>query len=157
MSVPSTLSLPGKKFQVFAWLLTSLLLVSAGCTVTLISAYDPEIDASATKLQKGMDTFLTLLDTQAGSPEARYEQRKAFYPQYLVNLRSVLLRAQSHPKNTLTEKQLTLMINNLTQLEFIHQTGPLDPAVISTMRDLFNQGWKAIMTLELAKKRGEES
>jgi hypothetical protein len=136
-------------------ILVALLVALVGCQVTLISTYDPEIDKASTALQKEMDAYLTELQTTPDEAQADYEHKKGFYDDYLVSLRSVLVRAQSHPKNHITEKQLELMISNLESLRLAHQSGPLDAATLSTTRDLFNQSWRAIITLELAKKRGD--
>jgi hypothetical protein len=125
-----------------------------GCAVRLISDYDREIDRAATRLQREMDTFLTRLEVASGTPAAGYAPHAGFYPDYLVALRSVLVRAQSHPQNRITEEQLLLMIDSLEQLRLAHEAGPLDPAAIRAARNLFNQAWRAIITVELAKKRG---
>jgi hypothetical protein len=138
-----------------AVVLSVALALLAGCQITLVSAYDPEIDHAATTLQKKMDGYLTELQANLGTAAAQYEQNKPFYEEYMVDLRSVMIRAESHPDNTLTVKQLKLMMDNLDQLRTLHQAGPLSTEVIDTTRDLFNQGWRAIITLELAKRRGE--
>jgi HME family heavy-metal exporter len=44
---------------------------------------------------------------------------------------------------------------SLEDLRTMHQAGPIDDDVLKTTRDLFNQSWKAIITLEMAKKRGQ--
>ena len=134
----------------------ALLVVAAawGCSVRLISDYDREIDRAATRLQREMDGFLTRLEVDAGTPAAEYSANAKFYPEYLVDLRSVQVRAQSQPRNRITEEQLALMIDSLEQLRRLHAAGPLDPGAIRTARNLFNQAWRAIITVELAKKRG---
>jgi hypothetical protein len=122
--------------------------------VALIASYDEQIDQSATALQKRMDAFLTSLSEKGTGPQAKYEANKEFYAEYGVDLRSLLIRAQSWPKNKLTEDQLTLMLANLEQLKIAHADAPLSAEAIKTFRDLFNQGWRVILTLELAKKVG---
>jgi hypothetical protein len=102
-----------------------------------------------------MDSFLTTLEIHAGSAEAEYARHEQFYADYQVELRSVLVRARSHPKNTITEQQLSLMINSLEELRAAHVDAPLDPEAVRVYRDLFMQAWQAIITLEVAKKRGE--
>jgi hypothetical protein len=126
-----------------------------GCAVRLISDYDREIDRAATRLQREMDAFLTRLELAVGTPAAGYAPHAGFYPDYLVELRSVLVRAQSHPHNRITEEQIVLMIDSLEQLRAAHEAGPLDPGAIRAARNLFNQAWRAIITVELAKKRGD--
>jgi hypothetical protein len=129
--------------------------VTSGCAIRLISNYDEQIDKGATDLQKEVDSFLTDLETKAGTPEASYDVAKPFYPRYLVDLRALRVRAHAQPKNELTEKQLDLMMDSVEQLRRQHQAGPLVKAVIDVNRDLFSQAWGAIVKLELAKKRGE--
>lgn len=139
--------------------LTALALVAVpqvACSrVMLISSYDEQIDQSASVLQKRMDAFLTMLAENAGTPAASYETNKLFYTDYAVDLRSLTIRAQSWPKNGLTEKQLALMSANLEELRKAHESAPLTAEAVPTFRDLFNEGWRAIIALELAKKRGE--
>lgn len=144
---------PAFRFRWSPWVLVGLLLGLVGCQVTLISSYDPEIDRAATSLQKKMDAFLTGLETHAGQSQATYAWTAAFYDDYLVELRSVRIRAQSHEKNEITTKQLTLMMDNLQQLRLAHEAGSLAPPTIQATRELFNQGWQAIIALEIAKRR----
>lgn len=135
--------------------LAILILLLVGCSeVRLISSYDQEIDKTATVLQKKMDAFLTKLDSKAGTNEAKYDQNEVFYDDYLVELRSLLIRAQSQPENSITEFQIGLMINSLNQLRILHEAGPISSNTVSTTRNLFAQAWLAIITLEQAKKRG---
>lgn len=131
-----------------------LLTLLLGCSLTLVSPYDPQIDRTATTLQKQMDAFLTgLREEDPGEAVPNSAASRLFFDAYAVELRSVLIRAESHPKNQATERQLRLMIDNLEQLRVVDQSGPIDDAAIDTFRDLFNQGWRAIITLEVAKKR----
>jgi hypothetical protein len=150
-----TLRTYSRHLRLYAGLLACLCLpvTLATCSrLLLIAPYDEQIDQSATALQRRMDAFLTTLAEKGIGQEARYEANKEFYAQYGVDLRSLLIRAQSWPKNNLTENQLNLMLNNLEQLRTAHADAPLSAEAITTFRDLFNQGWRAILTLELAKK-----
>ena len=142
------------RFRWCIWILPCLVLGLAGCHVTLISSYDPEMDRVATSLQKKMDAFLTRLEIHAGESQANYSWDQAFYQDYLVELRSARLRAQSDDTNEFTAKQLTLMMDNLEQLRLAHEAGPLPLPTIQATRDLFNQSWQAIIGREMAKRRG---
>ena len=136
------------------WFLACLLLGLWGCQITLISPYDPEMDKSATTLQKKMDTFLTSLETRAGLPQAAYSWNAAFYDEYLIELRSLHLRAQSQPENEETAKHLQLMMDNFRQLRLAHEASPLALPTLEATRDLFNQGWQAIIAVEMARRQG---
>ena len=142
------------RFRWSPWILGCLLLGLVGCHVTLISSYDPEMDRAATSLQKKMDAFLTRLEIHAGESQAHYSWDQVFYQDYLVELRSLRLRAQSDNTNEFTAKQLTLMMDNFEQLRLAHEAGPLPIPTIQATRDLFNQGWQAIIAQEIAKRRG---
>jgi hypothetical protein len=142
----------------FLWLrclFACLLLGLTDCQVTLISPYDPEMDKAATALQKKMDAFLTNLETHAGLPQVDYTWNIPFYDDYLVELRSLHLRAQSQPKNEEITKQLKLMMDNLRQLRLAHEAGSLAFPTIQALRGLFNQGWQAIISVEIARRQGE--
>jgi hypothetical protein len=137
------------------FLSAALAFVLSACSVTLISHYDEQIDQAATALQKEMDAHLTNLEAASG-PDATFDSNKQFYQDYLVGLRAVELRASTHPQNRQSLGQYSLMLDNLEDLRGTHETeGTLSAAYISTVRELFNQGWRAIITLEVAKKRGE--
>jgi len=142
------------RFRWCLWVFPCLILGLIGCHVTLISSYDPEMDRAATVLQKKMDAFLTGLEMHAGESQATYSWDPAFYQDYLVELRSARLRAESDDTNEFTAKQLTLMMDNLEQLRLAHEAGPLPLPTIQATRDLFNQGWQAIIAREMAKRRG---
>ncbi|MDH3504100.1 MAG: hypothetical protein OEM58_06180 [Nitrospirota bacterium] len=153
--VPDLMTIPSAfRFRYGTWVLACLMLGLVGCHVTLISSYDPEMDRAATSLQKKMDAFLTGLETHAGQSQANYSWDRAFYYNYLVELRSLRLRAQSDASHAFTAKQLTLMMDNLEQLRLAHEAGPLALPTIQATRDLFNQGWQAIIAKEIAKRRG---
>ena len=137
------------------WVLACLLTGLLGCQVTLISSYDPEMDKAATTLQKKMDAFLTNLETHPGLPQADYTWNMPFYVDYLIELRSLHLRAQSQTENEETAKQLKLMMDNLRQLRLAHEAGPLALPTVQATRDLFNQAWQAIIAVEIARRLGE--
>lgn len=137
------------------FLSVALAFVLSACSVTLISSYDEQIDRAATALQKQMDAHLTKLEAASGT-DVTFDSNKQFYQDYLVDLRAVELRASTHPENQQSLGQYGLMLDNLEDLRSTHETeGTLSAAYIGTLRELFNQGWRAIITLEVAKKRGE--
>jgi len=128
------------------------LLVFAGCATTLIAGYDEHVESAVLELQPAMDKFLT---GAAMAPEdATFVSCKRFYADYAIKVRTTLMWARSHPKNEETVQQLELMLENVEALRSAHESAPLDPEACVVFRDLFNQGWTAILTLEMAKKRG---
>lgn len=129
---------------------------AAGCvTVRLVGAYDEKIDQAATQLQKQMDTHLTRLENlPAGDPGLGYAPNRQFYLDYGVELRALETRAAGLPKNAITVQQIDLMESNLESLRRTHETqNTLNAAAVQQYRELFNTAWRAILALELAKKR----
>lgn len=153
--LPDVMTLHAFRLRWVLWALAYVLPGLVGCQVMLISSYDPEIDRAATSLQKKMDAFLTRLEAHAGQSQANYSWDPAFYHDYLVELRSVRLRAQSDDTNEGMARQLILMMDNLEQLRLAHEAGPLTIDTIQATRDLFNQSWQDIIAKEMAKRRGE--
>lgn len=146
-------------FSLFGAGVTPLLLalscattLTTGCTIRLIADYDEEIDAAATSLQKQMDAFLTEIAASTGA-EATHAHHARFYQEYAVEVRSVRIRAASHPKNAISITQYDRMLDSLQELEAAHRDGPIGPEVAAQFRSLFNQAWGAIIALEVAKKR----
>lgn len=129
--------------------------LSACAGVRYIALYDGEIERSATELAKGMDRFLLELRDASGTVRSGYPPHEAFYREYEVELRSLVRRARSHPRNDQTTDQLLLLLDSLEALRTVHEAGPLPDEQIEVTRDLFNQSWQAVLTLEMAKKRGE--
>jgi hypothetical protein len=133
----------------------ALVLGLAACTVTLISHYDEVFDRSATALQRQLDAHLTrLLASGAGSDSTTYAFNVPFYNQYEIDLRSLLVRARSLPRNGPTSTQLEALIASVAELRREHQANTrLGAAYLETSRGLLNQAWQAVLALELAKKR----
>jgi len=134
-------------------LLLAALGVAACTSVRLISNYDPIVDQSVTALQKDIDTFLTRLENP-DPPE--FGESNEFYIQVQVDLRAVQVRASAQPKNQLIIDQLELVEKNLEILTTIHEEGLEDPQEIELMRDAFQTQFRAILKLEMAKRRGEK-
>lgn len=132
--------------------LVALLLV-LGCGATRVAPYEEHVEAAVVELQPALDRFLTEAALDPGS--ASYAHAAGFYTGCALRLRTTLMWARSHPHNDETVEQLELMLENLESLRAAHESGPLDPAACRVFRDMFNTGWTAILTLELAKKRGD--
>lgn len=128
---------------------------TACVTVKLVGEYDQQIDQTATRLQKRMDTFLTTLENLPnGDPDRQYAPNKKFYLEYGVDLRAIETRATSLRKNSITVQQVQLMESSLEQLRGTHAAqDDLSAAALDEYRKLFNTAWTAILSFELAKRR----
>ena len=156
---------------VITWILSILLLFSAGCSVRLIAEYDENIDKGVTALQKKTEAFLTQLQTNLisasllkdGTKEKNslmkkvaYEAHADFYRDFLVDLRVLKVRADSYAGNELTVKQFDALEEILNAQKIVHESGLETAEDISDMRSAFTRGFKGILKLEIAKKRGKE-
>ena len=132
--------------------IAAVILVSVtGCTVTLVSDYDEQTDQSVTKLQKELETFFVTIEGQTVE-ECKLENHEKFYADAKVSLSAIELRAKAIPKNDITEKQVALLADSFNDLEEIHATSCPNADLL---RGSFNQAFLAILTFEIAKKRGE--
>ena len=74
-----------------------------------------------------------------------------------MDVRAVELRASTHPKNQPSLAQYRLMRDNLELLRSTHERErTLSTGFIAQTRELFNMAWKAIIALEVEKKRARE-
>jgi hypothetical protein len=136
-------------------LLMALAAASASCApVRLISDYDPGTDEALTRLHRDLEGLLLSLEETAGTPEGAYGAYAADYRRLRVDLRSLRLRAESRERNELQVEQLEAVEENLGRLERAHGEG-LRAEEVELFRRGFHQQLRAILTLELAKRRGE--
>jgi hypothetical protein len=145
-----------RRFPVLVLVLCAALFSSTACApVRLVAEYDERIDQESTRLQRAMDEFLTRAEhSPSGDATRTYSYNAPFYVSYAVDLRALKARATALQSNSVTVQQLGLMESNLERLRSLHQSqNTLSSGAIPTFRDLFNSGWTAILTFELAKKR----
>ena len=137
------------------FLLPLSVLILSSCTVTLISRYDEVTDKACTELHQKVTGFLLKMES-AASPEIPYKLNVSFYQDTKLTLESILLRAESIDKNEKTVEQVKLLQGSIENLRKIHEESDLlKPIVIQASRTAINAQFKSILTLELAKKRGE--
>ncbi len=136
-------------------LLPLLVAVAAGCSVKLISDYDPGTDQAVTELHRDVESLLTSLEDAVGSEKASPERYGERYEKILANVRSLRVRAGSRPKNELQVRQLAAVEEQVGLLRRAHGEG-LAAEDIELFRRGFEQSFQAILKLELAKQRGEK-
>lgn len=156
-----------------AWLIFgSLWIAASGCTeVRLIAEYDEAIDDGITSLQTKTEDHLSILEQKMIRMEslkngsAEKEKLKAetsfaaseeFYRQFRVELRVLQARADSYTGNELTVKQMAALDDILKAQEEIHRRGFHSADDVVDMRAAFTRGFKGILKLEIAKKRGKD-
>jgi len=130
----------------------------AACAVALISAYDEPTERAVTGLQVSVDSFLINLAHDPQAPGCTYEKHKAFYTRTLTSVSGLEVRNRARPLNEQTADQIELLDSSLVLLERLHKVkgdaACMSAAEIEPLRRNFNSSFTAILTLELAKKRG---
>ncbi len=133
-------------------LLLTVVGASACSSIRLISDYDPIVDEAVTALQKDVDTFLTRLDD---TEPPTVEEATTVFDELQVDLRAIQVRASAQTKNELIIQQLDLVADNVELLAEAYLEGIEDPQEIELFRNTFQTQFRAILKLELAKRRGE--
>lgn len=138
--------------------LFSVMVLGVGCaSIKLISDYDKKTDEAITVLQRKFETFFVEIEGRVGSDEALYVNSTEFYQQIKIDISAIQLRARALPENEITEKQISILRENVLILEEFHKEGIRSTEAIQPARDDFNRALSNILKLELAKMRGEGS
>lgn len=141
------------------------------CSVRLIAEYDEAIDQGITALQRKMEDHLSKLEKRMAriellkegaqekerlKKEVSYEASEEFYREFYVDLRVLKARADSYVGNELTTKQMDALEEIAKAQEDIHKRGFQTADDVTDMRTAFTRGFKGILKLEIAKKRGKQ-
>lgn len=143
-------------------LLSFLILVSvlfSSCHVMLISQYDEVTDKTVTQMQKDVSRFFIDIKRKVSSDtlraKAAYENYIEFYENLKVELSSLSIRASAIPKNEIVADQITILRDNIENLEKLHKMGFNYEEELIPPENAFNSAFTAIIKLQLALKRGE--
>jgi outer membrane murein-binding lipoprotein Lpp len=144
----------------FATLCVSAVAISSvalsGCTVTLVSAYDPVTDQTATDLQAKVDTFLLKMAGLAGTPAGNYANNQAFYDELSGSIDALHSRAEAIPQNSITVTQVRELKATVDDLRALHKrSDALRPELVGPSKAALDAEFKAIIAFEDAKKRGK--
>lgn len=148
-----------------------LFLALAGCTtVRLVSDYDEVTDKSLTEIQKKTDDFMENLSKHHGTSATSLDSNKEFYEEIERDLRILSFRVGAVPNN----KQTIELVENLkvgilgdpsnptgTSLKELHQLqknrdNGIPETTLRIAQRIINQLFTAALSLEIAKKRGED-
>jgi len=133
--------------------------VLAGCaTVRLVGDYDEQIDKGTTALHRAFETFLVRLESSAARPSdtvAAHAENRQFYADARVAISGLRLRADAMERNSLTVRAFDKLAANLAAFEGMHKAGITKAEIAGLIRPGFNAQFTAILTFELAKRRGE--
>jgi hypothetical protein len=110
-------------------LIVCLGVIVGGCTkIQLISKYDDQTDAAATKLQREFSDFFVKIASAANPSERSYRNNIAFYRTAAVDFAALQVRASAIYKNRITRNQIDLTQTNFAYLLLLHKgcvSGPL--------------------------------
>jgi len=145
-----------------AWGVASALALVSCAGIRLVSDYDVTTDQQVTALQRAVDDTLVALKG-ATAPGCFYVSHVQFYQTTRSAVQSLRLRNEARgPKNTQTTSELGELSTALQAFEQLHQnaSGGTPPACMAADRiELDRSGinaiFRAILTLELAKKRND--
>lgn len=140
-----------KNKHLLSFLLTAFLFVSGCSTIKLVGDYDEKIDIGITSLQKSTEAHMLAIEES----KADYASTKEYYEKAKVEVSSLRVRADATERNSLTVRMLDKLLNNIKRLELAHKDGISPEEVKELFRGGFNSQFTAILTFELAKKRGE--
>lgn len=136
-----------------ALLLIVVSTVVAGCTVRYIADYDEQVELGITGLHEQVE--LVLIRVEADGDASAYSEYVEQYQAIRLALAALELRVDAKTKNKLSIDQIQLLRQNLEDMEQTHKGGDMNAEMAVIMRRIVRQQFVAILTLELAKKRGE--
>lgn len=153
---------PTKVVGPLRWLIATLvlLLLNACATVKLVGDYDEQIDKGVTALQRDVEAFLVKLEGTAQKPTdlvEEYKKHTQFYEDAKIAISGLRVRADATERNSLTVKMLDGLRKNIDRMEHFHREGLKKGEIEASLRGGFNSQFTAILTFELAKKRGEKT
>ena len=135
--------------------------VSTGCTVQYVSQYDAVTDQGVTALQSKVTGHLTTLMT-ANESNCAFSNHEAFYVEASADIDALITRAEivndqtEGDLNSQTMSQLAGLKASIADLRNTHQgasNGCLSADAAEITLELLNTTFRAILTLEIAKKR----
>ena len=133
-------------------IILALLAVLAGCTWQRIADYDPSVDQGAVQMQASFNALFDDLQGSAGTPAGEYELYASRYDHLRTTVTQLQSQAALQTGNEITSTSLTLLHDNLQQLELAHRDG-LTAGQVPVLRKLFDTQLRMLVQLEAAKKR----
>ena len=127
--------------------------VVSGCTVRFIADYDDQVDLGITTLHEQVERVLIRIETDGDT--SAYSGYVDQYEAIRLALAALELRVAAKAMNQLSIEQIQRLRENLEDMEQTHKDGDMNAVMAVMMRRIVRQQFVAILTLELAKKRGE--
>ncbi len=148
--------------RISAWLTICIaFFMSTGCSVQYVSQYDAVTDQGVTALQSKVNAHLTTL-MAANQSNCAFSNHETFYAEASADIDALITRAEIVNEQTegnlnrQTIGQLTGLKASITDLRDTHagaSNGCLSTDAAELTLDLLNTTFRAILALEIAKKR----
>ena len=136
-------------------------MIMAGCHVMLIGAYDQVTDEGIQQIQTEVSTLLVKIEKNItnGTPnENKYENMKVDYDNVEGQIKSLKIRVNSLPKYKIITNQITLLENNINDLEKLNKIGfSNNVRLIQTIDSTFQVSFSAMTALQNGLKRQKTS
>jgi hypothetical protein len=133
-----------------------LILVLTSCKVMLIGAYDQVTDENIQKIQVEVMTLLVKVERNLDAKDSaanQYVHFKDRYENLAGETESLKVRCESIPKYNIVVEQVTLLQNNLQNLEKYHQIGFRTKEELVPIKKAFESEFAAMITLQNSLKR----
>jgi hypothetical protein len=133
--------------------ITLFLTVSfTSCKLAMVGRYDPIIDNTVTALQQNVTRFFVKADSEVGTNAFGYDNYKKFYEDIKVQLATLRIRSAAVNKNSIADKEVGLLDENIKNLEKLHKLGINSVEEIALLRSAFDSQFTAIIKLQMALK-----
>ena len=129
-----------------------LVLITISCKVTQVGRYDAVIDKTINDVQQQLSTFFVKAESEAGTPEFKYENYKPFYDALKVEMSTLRIRSAAINENAIADKEILLLDDNISKLEQLHKLGINSYEEVGVLKSGFEQQLSAILKLQMALK-----
>lgn len=144
---------PIRNFPVALYATLLLLSCCVACTsVQLIAPYDSNVEKGITALQSDTETFLVKVARAGKLDSGTYKEYTDFYDKEKVAISGLQFRAGVLSHNQDTIGQIAILSDTYAALEKRHKERGLTDLDASQFEIAFNRTFRAILTLEIAKK-----
>jgi hypothetical protein len=149
------------QFKKHAVIIFVIQLMMTSCGVMLIGAYDSVTDQGIQQIQTDVSTLLVKIEKSItnGAPEQnKYETLKSNYDNIEGEIKSLKIRVASLPKYKIISDQVTLLENNVLDLEKLNKIGfPNSIRPIQVIDSTFQVQFTAMTALQNGLKRQKTS
>lgn len=111
--------------------------VLSGCTVSLVSDYDDQIDSTLSDLNTETTAFVNKMISEANTPAGTYDSNKDFYQNEEAKVDTLIARAEAH--QVLNNCPSTAIVKTAVDAAMSHagsQSGPIASSADSYLKSI---------------------